>query len=73
MVLPIKASPFSEFRPSYRSNQGKMSRQLKSQEELENSYIDERVKWLLPQFEALAPYKLKQRKKGVGDLEGVYK
>ncbi|BAZ71180.1 hypothetical protein NIES4106_59770 (plasmid) [Fischerella sp. NIES-4106] len=45
-----------------------MSRQLKSQEELENSYIDERVKWLLPQFEALAPYKLKQRKKGVGDL-----
>jgi hypothetical protein len=47
-----------------------MSRQLKSQEELENSYIDERVKWLLPQFEALAPYKLKQRKKGVGDLAG---
>ncbi|BAZ70858.1 hypothetical protein NIES4106_56550 (plasmid) [Fischerella sp. NIES-4106] len=46
-----------------------MSRQLKSQEELENTYIDERVKWLLPQFEALAPYKLSQRKKGVANEE----
>lgn len=42
-----------------------MSRQLKTVDDLENTYIDERVKWLLPQFEALAPYKLTQRKKGI--------
>jgi hypothetical protein len=41
-----------------------MSRQLKATEELENTYIDERVKSLLPQFEALAPYKITERKKG---------
>lgn len=42
-----------------------MSRQLKTNEELENTYISERVAYLLPQFEALAPYKLNQRKKGI--------
>jgi len=42
-----------------------MSRELKAVDELENTYIDERVSWLLPQFEAIAPYKLNQRKKGV--------
>jgi hypothetical protein len=42
-----------------------MSRELKSGEELENTYISERVAYLLPQFEALAPYKLNQRKKGL--------
>ncbi|OUL20940.1 hypothetical protein BV378_28390 [Nostoc sp. RF31YmG] len=42
-----------------------MSRQLKAVDDLENAYIDERVKWLLPQFKALAPYKLTQRKKGI--------
>lgn len=42
-----------------------MSRELKASEELENTYISERVAYLLPQFEALAPYKLNQRKKGV--------
>lgn len=42
-----------------------MSRQLEDSEDLKNTYIDERVKWLLPQFEALAPYKLNQRKKGI--------
>ncbi|WP_138506534.1 protelomerase family protein [Nostoc sp. PA-18-2419] len=47
-----------------------MSRELKGVDELENTYIDERVSWLLPQFEALAPYKLTQRKKGVGDFLG---
>ena len=44
-----------------------MSRELKSSDELENSYISERVAYLLPRFEALAPYKLNQRKKGVSD------
>ncbi|WP_414528792.1 protelomerase family protein [Nodularia chucula] len=47
-----------------------MSRQLKAYEELANTYVDERVAYLLPQFEALAPYKLNQRKKGTGDLAG---
>jgi hypothetical protein len=47
-----------------------MSRELKTVDQLENTYIDERVSWLLPQFEALAPYKLTQRKKGVQDLLG---
>ena len=49
-----------------------MSRTLKAPEELENSFIDERVKVLIPKFEALAPYKRKQREDGVKseDLEG---
>jgi hypothetical protein len=47
-----------------------MSRELKAGDELENSYVDERVKFLLPQFEALVPYKLNQRKNGIGDLLG---
>ncbi|MHC5855169.1 protelomerase family protein [Nostoc sp.] len=47
-----------------------MSRILKTSDEIGNSYIDERVAFLLPQFEALAPYKLTQRKKGVGDIPG---
>ncbi|MBW4566003.1 MAG: telomere resolvase [Mojavia pulchra JT2-VF2] len=42
-----------------------MSRELKASEDLENTYVAERVAYLLPQFEALAPYKLNQRKKGV--------
>jgi len=42
-----------------------MSRELKAVDELQNTYIDERVAYLLPQFEALAPYKLNQRKKGL--------
>jgi hypothetical protein len=42
-----------------------MSRVLKTSNELENTYISERVAYLLPQFEALAPYKLNQRKKGI--------
>lgn len=33
--------------------------------ELKNSYVDERVKDLLPLFESLAPFKPKQRQKGV--------
>ena len=48
-----------------------MSRQRK--EEYENTYVDDRIKSLLPQFEALAPYKITQRKKGVGDLTGWHK
>ncbi|MUG98752.1 hypothetical protein F7734_43255 [Scytonema sp. UIC 10036] len=47
-----------------------MSRQLKSTDELENTYINDRVAYLLPKFEALAPYKLNQRKKGVGNIPG---
>jgi len=47
-----------------------MSRELKTVDQLQNTYIDERVSWLLPQFEALAPYKLNQRKKGVNNLVG---
>jgi hypothetical protein len=50
-----------------------MSRILKDSDELENPYIDERVKFLLPQFEALAPYKLNQRKNGVNNLTGWHK
>lgn len=42
-----------------------MSRQLEDSEDLKNTYIDERVQWLLPQFEAIAPYKMNERKKGV--------
>lgn len=41
-----------------------MSRQLKQADELENTYVDERVKALIPKFEALAPYKRKEREKG---------
>lgn len=47
-----------------------MPRQVKSSDEIENTYIDERVTVLLPIFEALAPYKLKQRQDGVGDIPG---
>jgi hypothetical protein len=47
-----------------------VSRQLSKTDELENTYVDERVKKLLPIFEALAPYKVTQRKKGVGNLPG---
>jgi hypothetical protein len=50
-----------------------MSRQLLEADELKNSFIDDRVEILLPQFEALAPYKITQRKKGVGDLTGWHK
>jgi len=41
-----------------------MSRQLIKTDELENTYIDERVKKLLPKFQELAPYKINERKKG---------
>jgi hypothetical protein len=44
--------------------------ELKAGDELQNTYIDERVAYLLPQFEALAPYKLNQRKNGFGSLLG---
>lgn len=47
-----------------------MSRQLKVAEELENTYVNERVAYLLPQFEAIAPYKITQRKKGTKELLG---
>ncbi|PMB17418.1 hypothetical protein CEN46_23585, partial [Fischerella thermalis CCMEE 5318] len=47
-----------------------MSRTVKASDELENNYVLDRVKYLLPIFEALAPYKLNQRKKGVGELPG---
>ncbi|MEA5551654.1 protelomerase family protein [Anabaena cylindrica UHCC 0172] len=50
-----------------------MSQQLKTEQDLENTFVDDRVKILLPQFEAIAPYKLTQRKKGVGDLTGWHK
>ncbi|MFO5494889.1 MAG: protelomerase family protein [Cuspidothrix sp.] len=50
-----------------------MARQLLQADELSNTFIDDRVKILLPQFEALAPYKITQRKKGVGDLTGWHK
>ncbi|HYX14896.1 MAG TPA: protelomerase family protein [Nostoc sp.] len=42
-----------------------MSRQLEDSEDLKNTYVDERVQWLLPQFEAIAPYKMNERKKGI--------
>lgn len=41
-----------------------MSRELKPEDELQNTYIDERVKDLLPKFEAIAPYNLRERQKG---------
>jgi hypothetical protein len=49
-----------------------VSRQVKAADELENSFVDNRVKVLIPKFEALAPYKRKQREDGVKseDLEG---
>lgn len=50
-----------------------MSRLLLAADELTNAFIDDRVKILLPQFEALAPYKITQRKKGVSDLIGWHK
>ncbi len=50
-----------------------MSRPLLAADELSNTFIDDRVKILLPQIEALAPYKITQRKKGVGDLTGWHK
>ena len=50
-----------------------MARQLLEADELTNAFIDDRVKILLPQFEALAPYKITQRKKGANDLTGWHK
>lgn len=50
-----------------------MARQLLEADELTNAFIDDRVKVLLPQFEALAPYKITQRKKGVNDFTGWHK
>lgn len=49
-----------------------MSRRLKQDDELENKFVDARVKELLPKFEALAPYNRKKREVGVPseDLEG---
>ena len=47
-----------------------MSRQLSKIDEITNSYIDERVSYLLPIFEELAPCKISDRKKGRGDLPG---
>jgi len=47
-----------------------MSRTLNEAQELVNTYIDERVAYLLPIFEALAPCKISDRKKGRGDLPG---
>lgn len=55
-------------------NEGKqgMSRELKRADELENRFVDDRAKVLLPKFEALAPYKRKQREDGIKSegLEG---
>lgn len=49
-----------------------MSRTLKVADELTNTFIDQRVKVLIPKFEALAPYKRKQREDGIKNegLEG---
>lgn len=47
-----------------------MSRTLNKAEELVNTYIDERVQYLIPIFEGLAPCKISDRKKGRGDLPG---
>jgi Telomere resolvase len=41
-----------------------MSRKLKPVGELQNTYVDERVKVLIPKFEALAPYNRKDRENG---------
>ena len=50
-----------------------MPRHLLAADEMTNAFIDDRVKVLLPQFEALAPYKITQRKKGVKDFTGWHK
>jgi hypothetical protein len=49
-----------------------MGRQLKAADELENSFVSDRVKILIPKFEALAPYSRKKRETGVKgeDIEG---
>jgi hypothetical protein len=47
-----------------------MGRQLKTTDELENRFVDDRVKVLIPKFEALAPYKRKKREDG-DQNEGV--
>jgi hypothetical protein len=49
-----------------------MSRTLKTTDELTNTFIEQRVRILIPKFEALAPYKRKQREEGIKseDLEG---
>lgn len=49
-----------------------MSRHLKPTLELENTYVDERVKKLIPKFEALTPYKRKERQKGKSLGSGQY-
>jgi hypothetical protein len=41
-----------------------MGRQLKTADELQNTYVEGRVKVLIPKFEALAPYKRKKREEG---------
>jgi hypothetical protein len=47
-----------------------MSRTLSRAEEITNEFINERVAYLLPIFEGLAPCKVSDRKKGRGDLPG---
>ncbi|NES66448.1 MAG: hypothetical protein F6K24_14910 [Okeania sp. SIO2D1] len=47
-----------------------MSRELKHSEELENTFVDERVKELLPKFEALVTYKPRDRERGKGGKIG---
>jgi hypothetical protein len=47
-----------------------MARQLLEADELTNAFIDDRVETLIPQFEALAPYKINDRKKGKDGLTG---
>lgn len=46
-----------------------MSRR-KDADDMKNTYVDERVKYLLPKFEELAPYNRTKRKEGVGKLYG---
>jgi hypothetical protein len=41
-----------------------VSRQVKTADELENRFVDDRVKVLIPKFEVLAPYKRKKREEG---------
>lgn len=47
--------------------------ELKSTNELQNSYVDDCVKNLIPKFEALAPYSQTQRKKGKDGTDGWHK
>lgn len=47
-----------------------MARKILDSEELTNSFVDERVKVLIPHFEELAPYKIKDRQKGKDGLTG---